>query len=243
MRNYKLIIQYDGTKYSGWQKQGNTGNTIQERFERLLSKMTGEETELHGSGRTDAGVHARGQVANFKCKNDLETDFIKAYINRYLPQDIRVISVEEADIRFHSRLNAVSKHYRYSIATDEAYDVFNRNYVLLAPYDYDVDAMKEAAAFLIGRHDFKNFCDNKHMKKSTVRNITDIDFSYEGHTLHIDYKGDGFLYHMIRLITGALLMAGRNEIQPETVRDMLRDSPIRPQPAPAKGLCLMEVFY
>lgn len=243
MKNFKLTIQYDGSRYSGWQKQGNTKNTIQERFETLLSKMTGEEIEVHGSGRTDAGVHALGQIANFKCKGDFKTDYVKTYCNEYLPQDIRVIDVKEAEMRFHSRLNAISKHYRYAISKTADYDVFTRDFVANLPYDYDIYSMEQAASYLVGEHDFKHFCDNKHMKKSTIRNISQIIITESDEVIYIDFYGDGFLYHMVRLMTGALLEVGKGNLKSEDMESMILGIGEKPKLAPAKGLSLIKVFY
>ena len=156
MKNFKITVQYDGTKYNGWQKQGNTKNTIQERFENILSKMCRKEVEIFASGRTDAGVHADEQTANFKCDVSMTASEIKDYINRYLPEDIRVTSIKEVDMRFHSRLNAVSKTYEYTIATEKP-DVFIRKYVFFADKKPDVEKMKKAADILIGKHDFRGF--------------------------------------------------------------------------------------
>ena len=147
MKNFKITVQYDGTKYNGWQKQGNTKNTIQERFENILSKMCRKEVEIFASGRTDAGVHADEQTANFKCDVSMTASEIKDYINRYLPEDIRVTSIKEVDMRFHSRLNAVSKTYEYTIATEKP-DVFIRKYVFFADKKPDVKKMKKAADIL-----------------------------------------------------------------------------------------------
>lgn len=181
MKNYKLILQYDGTRYSGWQKQGNTDNTIQAKLETIASKLTGVPTDVNGSGRTDAGVHAFGQVANFRCEEstlppkflrseETVTDLIRDYFNNALPMDVRVLSVSEAPARFHARLNAKEKHYRYVIDNAAVPDVFTRRYAARIPVEqearvsYDIEAMQRAANALIGEHDFKSFCDNRHMK-------------------------------------------------------------------------------
>lgn len=148
MTNFKLTIQYDGTRFSGWQKQGNTDNTIQGKIENILSKMTGEEIEIHGSGRTDAGVHAIKQIANFKTNATLSETDIRDYINQYLPLDIRILSVEKADNRFHARLNAKGKHYRYTIDNGEVANVFERKYMTRLTENYDIEAMKKAAVYL-----------------------------------------------------------------------------------------------
>lgn len=245
MKNYQIIIQYDGTRYSGWQKQGNTTNTIQGRIENVLSKMTDSEIELHGSGRTDAGVHALAQSANFKCSTSKSCKEILIYLNEYLPLDIRILSVQEAAPRFHARLNAARKHYRYVINTNPVADVFSRKYVTHLPRHYNIDAMKDAAARLLGEHDFKSFCDNKHMKKSTVRTIDSITFSLKDGILSIDFIGNGFLYHMVRILTGTLLEIGEEKRAPEEIETILlaKNRPAAGFTAPPQGLYLVEVFY
>lgn len=245
MKNYKIILQYDGTRYSGWQKQGNTDNTIQGKLEAILTKMTESNIEVHGSGRTDAGVHALAQVANFKCHTQKNPEEILHYINEYLPQDIRALSITEAAPRFHARLNAQAKHYRYVINTNSIADVFTRKYMTHLPGEYNLTAMKKAASLLTGEHDFKSFCENKHMKKSTIRRIDSIYFSLENGILTIDYTGNGFLYHMVRILTGTLLEIGSGRRTPEDVTEILqaKNRPRAGFTAPAQGLYLVEVFY
>ncbi|MGN0436630.1 MAG: tRNA pseudouridine(38-40) synthase TruA [Wujia sp.] len=245
MNNYVMKIQYDGGRYSGWQKQGNTGNTIQGKLEELLGRLLNEEIEVNGSGRTDAGVHAICQVANFKTSRTLDCHDFLSKINEFLPHDIRVFSLEGADMRFHARLNAVQKHYRYCIDRSEVENVFSRKYALHLPGELDVEAMRKAAALLCGKHDFKSFCDNRHMKKSSVRNIYRIDFTENEGMLTIDYYGDGFLYHMVRIITGTLIMVGQGRLSSESVEDILfcRDRQKAGELAPAHGLFLTDVSY
>lgn len=245
MKNYQMILQYDGTRYSGWQKQGNTSNTIQGKLENVLSKMTDSEVEIHGSGRTDAGVHALAQVANFKCNTEKNCEQIQDYLNEYLPLDIRVLSMKEAAPRFHARLNASCKHYRYVINTNPVADVFSRKYVTHLPRHYDMDTMKAAASRLLGEHDFKSFCENKHMKKSTVRTIESITFSLENGILSIDFIGNGFLYHMVRILVGTLLEIGEGKRPPEEIDTILqaKSRPAAGFTAPPQGLYLVEVFY
>ena len=173
MKNYRITAQYDGTKYNGWQRQGNTQNTIQERFENVLSRMCGRDIEIFASGRTDAGVHAEEQTANFKCETSMSCAEIKEYLNHYLPEDILVISVVEAEERFHSRLNVASKTYEYTIATEKP-DVFIRKYVYKTDTKPDIVKMRKAAELLLGTHDFKGFSSLGNTKKSTVRTINTI---------------------------------------------------------------------
>lgn len=187
--NYKMILQYDGTRYNGWQKQGNTDNTIQGKLETLLSRIAGEPVEIHGAGRTDAGVHAAGQVANAKFHTDLSDEELLQTINHYLPEDIEVTSLARMPERFHSRLNAVDKTYEYRIVIDGRKHVFERKYVYFPEAPLDVEKMKEASKAFIGTYDFRSFCANKRMKKSTVRTITGIDFCEKDGILIISHPG------------------------------------------------------
>ena len=171
-QNYKMIIQYEGTRYDGWQKQGNTENTIQGRLEKVLERMAGCPVEVHGSGRTDAGVHAMGQVANFHLPDGYRPDaeWIRTYLNQYLPDDIAITELIMVPERFHSRLSAVKKIYTYQIETGTKKNVFSRRTCYGLGQALDITAMQKAAELLCGTHDYKSFCGNKKMKKSTVRN-------------------------------------------------------------------------
>ena len=180
MKNYRAIIQYEGTRYRGWQVQGNTKNTIQGRLEALLTRMEGEEVEVHGSGRTDAGVHAAGQVISFRCKGDRSAEEIQAYMNQYLPEDIAVLSVKEASPRFHARLNAVKKTYVYRIWNAPVANVFERKFLTWIEEPLDVEAMRRAAGLLCGTHDYRAFTSLKRSKKSTVRKVEEIRIDTEG---------------------------------------------------------------
>lgn len=245
MRNFRITIQYEGTRYQGWQRQESTENTIQGKFEAILSKMTGNKVQIDGSGRTDAGVHAYGQVANFKIDTKMDAGEIMDYINRYLPDDIGVISIQEMPQRFHSRLNAVGKTYRYRIWNSALPCVFERRYVYELPDRLDIDAMKEAAAFLVGRHDFKAFTSNKRSKKSTVRTIEAITIEKSGNEIVITYRGDGFLYHMARILTGTLIEVGLGQREASQMERLIASGTrdMAGMLVPAKGLALMEVRY
>ena len=245
MFNYKMKIQYDGSRYSGWQKQGNTGNTIQKKFEDILYKLAGYEVEIHGSGRTDAGVHANGQVANFKLREDYGTDVLIEYINKYLPDDINVLSIERVDEKFHARLNASKKRYIYRIDNGQKQNVFTRKYTFHCPEKLDIDAMRKAADIYVGEHDFKAFCDNKHMKKSTVRTVYKVNIVRDENELIICYEGNGFLYHMVRLMTGALIDVGLHKMSCSELCDTLenKDRGRLNNLAPAQGLILDKVWY
>lgn len=244
MKNYKITVQYDGTKYNGWQRQGNTKNTIQEKFENVLSKMCGNEVEIFASGRTDAGVHAKSQTANFKCETDMDCEEIINYLNRYLPEDIRVTSITEVDERFHSRLNAVSKTYEYSIAVKKP-DVFIRKYVYTTDKIPDIEKMCSASKKLLGKHDFKGFSSVGKTKKSTVRTINFIDISCEEDVIKIRINGNGFLYNMVRIICGTLLDIGTGDTDESVIDEIFAES-IRAKAGktlPAQGLMLIEVLY
>ncbi len=243
--NYKLTIQYDGSRYDGWQRQGNTDNTIQGKIEAVLSRLVGESVEIHGAGRTDAGVHAEGQVASVRLPGKWTPAEIMDYLNQYLPEDIAVIGVEEADERFHARLNAVGKVYRYDIRLGSTPDVFRRKYQYRVEEPLDIAAMKAAAEHLTGTHDYRAFCSNKRYKKSTVRTVTAIDIVMNGANLTITFRGDGFLYNMVRILTGTLLEVGMGERKPEEMSGILAslDRTRAGKTAPAQGLTLVQVEY
>lgn len=247
MRNIKLVIEYDGSRYDGWQRLGKNSSqtTIQGKLEEVLKKMTGEDIELTGSGRTDAGVHAYAQVANFHTDTKLRCYEIKHYLNRYLPRDIAVKDVSEADERFHSRLNVKSKKYIYRIAIGDVPCVFDRKYTYYCFDRLDVERMKQAAAYLIGRHDFKAFSSVKKTNKSTIREIYDIDIYSDGREIQVTVHGNGFLYNMVRIIVGTLMEIGAGDREPEEMKSILesRNREMAGPTAAASGLFLLEVEY
>lgn len=246
-KNIKVILEYDGSRYDGWQKQGNTDNTIQGRLEAILFKWSGEPVEVHGSGRTDAGVHAKGQTANFHidAKTCPDAETAMEYLNRYLPEDIRVVSAETVPERFHSRLNAVEKTYSYIVETSDKKNVFERKYVYGFGEKLNLAAMEKAAKLLCGEHDFKSFCSNKKMKKSTVRRLDSIKIREEGTKVILEFTGNGFLYNMVRILTGTLLEVGTGKRRPEEMTEILNaaDREAAGFTAPPEGLFLMEVRY
>ena len=248
MRNIKLTIEYDGSRYDGWQRLGKQSGqtTIQGKLEEVLKKMTGEDNlQLDGSGRTDAGVHAYAQVANFHTNSTMKCYEIKHYLNRYLPRDIAVFDVQEVDERFHSRLNVKSKKYVYRIAIGEVPSVFDRKYTYYCFDRLDVDAMKKGASYLIGKHDFKAFSSIKKTNKSTVREIYDIDIYKDDREIQITVHGNGFLYNMVRIIVGTLMEIGKGE-RPASDMKRILESKDREQAgvtAAAQGLFLLEVEY
>lgn len=245
MRNIRLLLQYEGSRYQGWQRQQSTDNTIQGKLEVLLGRMCGETITLSGSGRTDAGVHALGQVANFHTECQMPVEEMLAYINRYLPEDIAVVEIAEAPLRFHSRLNAKGKHYEYRVINSAIPDVFRRRYALEMSESLDVEAMRRAAGFLLGEHDFKSFTSAKKGKKSTVRRIDEIAIAKEGNVITFSFRGNGFLHHMIRILMGTLLEVGMGKRTPESMGEILaaRDREQAGPLVPAKGLVLVEVYF
>lgn len=245
MRNIKLLIQYEGTRYQGWQRQESSGNTIQGRLEKLLEQMCGEKIELQGSGRTDSGVHALGQVANFHTNCKMSTEEMLEYCNRYLPEDIAVVRVEDVGERFHSRLNARGKCYRYQVINSAVPDVFRRRYALEVPEKLDMEAMLMAAGLLRGEHDFKSFTSSKKGNKSTVRCVDEISITRSGNLLTFTFRGNGFLYHMVRILMGTLLEVGMGKRSPGSVLEILeaKDREKAGYLVPAKGLTLVEVFF
>ena len=283
--NYKMILEYDGSKYNGWQRQGNTDNTIQGKLEEILSKYFEQDVEVNGSGRTDAGVHELGQVANFKVYSKKtatsSTEKIMYDLNNYLPEDIRIISLENVDERFHARLNAKQKTYRYTFCLDNKRSVFERKYCALLPdislsnqkalmaemcnltentFDVynnnalsnsiipDIELMRSASSVLLGEHDLQGFSDTK-TKKSTIRRIDDITFEIKdinnSKYLIVEYTGNGFLYHTVRLLMGTLIQIGLHNCQPSIIEEILKtkDRKKVPYMAPAEGLTLVEVKY
>lgn len=245
--NYKAVIQYEGTRYRGWQVQGNTDQTIQGKLETLLGRMAGEPVEVHGSGRTDGGVHAAGQVISFRCKVSMSPQEIRGYMNRYLPEDIAVLSVEEAAPRFHARLNAVRKTYVYTIWNSEIPNVFGRRFMTRIEEPLDVERMREAAGQLCGEHDFLAFSslNPRRFKKSTVRRLDEIRIEQKEAVIRICFTGDGFLYHMVRILTGTLVEVGLGLRSPEEM-DLLLKSGSRADAGrlmPPEGLTLLSVEY
>ena len=245
MTNYKLILAYDGTRYDGWQKQRNTPNTIQGKLETLLTRLEGQETEVHGAGRTDAGVHARAQVCHCHLHKEYSPEELRDYINQYLPEDIAVLHIEIVPERFHARLWATGKTYCYQIRISPVPDVFERKYCYAYGHSLDVEAMRQAAGYLVGTHDFKSFCANKHMKKSTVRTLQTIDIREEAGMLRLYYTGDGFLYNMVRILTGTLIEVGEGKRTPESMTELLRQENRQAagHTAPPQGLTLYKVYY
>lgn len=245
MANYRLTLCYDGTRWKGWQKQGNTEQTIQGKLEALLTRLLDQPVEVAGSGRTDAGAHAKMQVASFRAKTDLETEEILAGLRRYLPADIGAISLEQVEPRFHARLSCTGKTYVYRIWNSELPNVFERHYLYHIQEPLDVSAMRLAAEDLCGTHDFRAFCSLKKFKRSTVRRLEAITIQELGPELRLTFTGDGFLYHMVRIMAGTLLEIGQGKYPPGEITAILRseDRERAGKTAPACGLYLEQVFY
>ena len=245
MKTYKLTLCYEGGRYKGWQKQGNTGQTLQEKLEGLLSRVLEQPIELAGSGRTDAGVHARRQVCSFRAETGLSCEALLRALRSHLPEDIGALALEEAEPRFHARLRCTGKTYCYRIWNSEAPCVFERRWVFVLPETLDTAAMERAAALLCGEHDFSAFCAAKRMKKSAVRHLRRIELRREAEELRLYYTGDGFLYNMVRILTGTLLEVGLGKRAPEEMPAILasRDRTRAGFTAPAQGLTLWDVYY
>lgn len=245
MKNYKLTLCYDGSRYRGWQKQGNTAQTIQGKLEALLSRLLGQEIEVQGSGRTDAGVHARRQAASFRADTELSCQELLAAIREHLPEDIGAISLEEAPPRFHARLSAREKTYVYRVWNSESPCVFERKYVYVFPRPLDLAAMERAAAALCGRHDFSAFSSGRKKGRSAVRDLRSITVERAGEEVRLTFTADGFLYNMVRILTGTLLEVGAGDRKADSLEALLASGD-RTQAgftAPARGLCLWDVRY
>lgn len=249
MRNIKMTIQYDGSRYKGFQKQnikGNKVSTIQEKLENVLSKMTGEEIQVVGCGRTDTGVHAENYIANFKTQSTMTIDEINKYLKEYLPEDIVVKSLKNVSERFHARLNIKSKTYVYTIDNNSYSDVFIRRFAHHISEELNIDAMKRGAEILVGTHDFQSFTSLKPKNgKSTVRTINYIKINEENNIISIEVNGNGFLLNMVRIIVGTLLQLGLGKIKVEDINAILnaKTRAEAGEKAPAKGLCMMDVEY
>lgn len=248
MRNIKLVIEYDGSRYDGWQKQTNASknnNSIQEKIENVLSKMEQETIEVIGAVKTEYGVHAYGQIANFKTNSTKKVYEIKHYLNQYLPKDIAIIEALEVTERFHSSLNIKSIIYQYKINMAEVPSVFQRKYEYYSFKKLDVQNMKLAAKELVGLHDFKAYANNHKMKKSTQRELYGIDIYGDINEIIITIHGDDFWPYMARNIVGTLIEVGANRILPAEIPTILA-SGVRENAGPtaeALGLFLQEVKY
>lgn len=244
MRNIKLTLEFDGTRYAGWQRQIN-GTAVEQVVREAIRKLTGEEADLIGCSRTDAGVHARRYVCSFRTGCSVPAEKMKYALNNMLPTDIVVLESEAADQEFHARFSAKGKRYTYTICNREMPPAIGRNYVCFFKRPLDAGLMAEAGVHLVGKHDFSSFRNSNSSARSSVRTIFDLTVSRTDEMITISVTGDGFLYNMVRIIAGTLIEAGVGGISPADVKDILeaRDRSKAGRTAPASGLCLEEVFY
>lgn len=245
MNNYKLHICYDGGRYKGWQRLGNSDDTIQGKIEKVLSEMLGTDIEIIGSSRTDAGVHALCQTANFRTEKDLQPSEVKAYLNRYLPDDISIIDVCSVPESFHSRYNTTAKTYLYKIWNREYPNPFMRKYSMHVEEKLDIEKMKAAAAYFIGEHDFTAFTNAKSKSKSMVRTIYSIDFSENEGFIDIRIRGNGFLHNMVRRIVGTMIEAGLGRLDARRIPEIIasRERKKAGYVADACGLYLEDIEF
>ena len=244
-KNYKLKISFDGSRYFGWEHQPDR-ETIQGKIETVLARMVDKDmVDVIGAGRTDAGVHARAMIANVQLDTQMSPEEIRDYANRYLPDDIAILEVREAADRFHARYKAVGKTYQYTCFDGPVKPVFDRKYYTPLDQELDVEAMQEAAHFLEGKHDYKSFCGNSRMKKSTVRIVDTITVRRRKGYVYLTFHGTGFLQNMVRIMSGTLIEVGLGRKRPEEVGEILEacDRKVAGPTAPAKGLCLLKVDY
>ena len=244
MRNVKLTIEYDGTNFYGWQKQPNL-RTVEEELENGLLSLTKENVKLFGSGRTDRGVHGKGQVANFKTSSNIPPDKFKYALNAILPEDISIKDSTEVYLDFHSRYSAVAKEYSYLIYNNSIRSPLLRNYSYHIPYTLDLKRMKYGTKFFLGTHDFYGFMSSGSSVKNTIRTIHDINLDKNGDIIEFKVKGNGFLYNMVRIMVGTLLDVGSKKIDPDKLPDIInsKDRILSGATAPAQGLYLEKVFY
>jgi tRNA pseudouridine38-40 synthase len=242
MKNYRVVLSYDGTAYFGWQRQP-LKRTIQGEVEAAVSRLAGEPVKVIGAGRTDAGVHALGQVANFKAALKLSEAELEKALNALLPEDIRATGLEKVPASFHARRDAVAKVYQYRICRSRLVSPFAVRYVLSWPHPLRVGRMRQAAALFVRRDDFSGFSSNRD--RFPVRAVTRSEVHRRGDELIYTIEADGFLRYMVRTIVGTLLEIGRGRIAPLEVERIFRDKTrtLASPTAPAKGLCLVEVRY
>lgn len=244
MKNIKLIIEYDGKNYYGWQKQ-KKGFTIQQKIEDAINKATSENIELIGSSRTDSGVHARGFVANFKTNSSIPPAKFREAINSKLPKDIVILKSEEVDKNFHARYSSKGKTYCYTLLNSDVPSAINRNYVYHIRVKLDINKMKEACQYFLGKHDFTAFKSTGSSVKTSVRTIEDLHIETIENYIKIYITADGFLYNMVRIIIGTLIEVGVHKIKPEEIANIIekKDRKKAGKCIAAEGLSLEKVFY
>ncbi|NLI61319.1 MAG: tRNA pseudouridine(38-40) synthase TruA [Clostridiales bacterium] len=243
-KNIRLIIEYDGSNYGGWQRQCNSPS-IQQELEEGLFKLTGEETLVQGAGRTDSGVHARGQVANFFTNSSIPSHRFSLALNSVIPRDIRVVDSREVSPDFHSRFWAKARHYRYAMVIRPYGLAIGRDYYYHIPVQLDIRSMEEAAELFKGQHDFKAFQAAGSIAKSTTRTIHYSKLTWKDPYLYYDVVGNGFLYNMVRIMVGTLVHIGKGKIKVSHMENILNsgDRRLAGPTAPAQGLCLEKVYY
>lgn len=244
MQNIKLLIEYDGTCFSGWQRQNN-GRTVQQEIEKVLAKIMKRPVKIHGAGRTDAGVHALGQVASFKENIPVPVDKIPFALNSILPEDISIIKASEVEEDFHARYSAKGKRYIYQIYNGPLRSPLQRNYSYFVSQPLDVNKMQESTQYFLGTHDFKGFMTARSSVQNTVRTLYKLDVYFDENLIKIEVEGNGFLYNMVRIIVGTLIKVGKGKISPKEIERIIA-SGIRENAGPttpAQGLYLAEVFY
>src|SRR3989338_7085782 len=244
MRNILLKIEYDGTNYAGWQYQKNA-KSIQETMEAALKRITGRKARLISCGRTDSGVHALSQFANFKTEAKIPLFKLQGALNSVLPKDIAIKEAKEVPPKFHSRFDARSKLYRYTIMNGSSRSAISGDFTVYLPYKFNIALMKKEAKILVGRHDFKSFQAADRVERSSVRTIKKLVIKKSGDTIKVDVEADGFLYNMVRNIAGTLMDIGRGRLPSGSMARILKakDRKAAGETAPAKGLCLVEVKY
>ena len=244
MRNIKLTIQYDGTNYCGWQKQPSS-ISIQETIEETVENIIGEKVELIGSGRTDKGVHANGQVANFLSETKIPEERIKFVLNSFLPEDIAILESKEVPLTFHSRYDAVGKEYRYYVLNSAIENPIYRNFTYHIPFKLDMGKIIKAKEYFLGTHDFSSFMASGSSVENTTRTIYSFDIYKKDDIISFVLHGDGFLYKMVRIIVGTLIDVGRGRIDGEMIPNIfdLKDRKYSGKTAHSEGLFLQKVFY
>lgn len=244
MRNIRLTIEYDGSRYQGWSRLGKneSPNTISNKIIDVIQKMTGETPELYCGMRTEVGIHAYGQVANFKTVSRMDLAEMQRYLNRYLPMDIAVTDIEEVSDRFHAQLNAKRRVYVYRMITGTVPSVFDRKYAYHCFHHPNKEWMDEAASYLIGKHDFKNFSSSRQ-SKSTVKEIFDVEIYADPEEMQITIEANDFLHNMQRLIVGTLIEIGLGHRPASDIRDILKGEDTPSEPCDPKGMYLQEILY
>ncbi|BBO15981.1 tRNA pseudouridine(38-40) synthase TruA [Candidatus Brocadia pituitae] len=244
MRNIRLLIEYDGTQYAGWQWQ-NDQKTVQEMLSKAVEQVVQEPVKIYGASRTDSGVHALGQVANFKTTSSVPSKRLIHAINFYLPHDITVKGAADVPVSFHAQYDAQSKIYRYTLLNNWIRTSLNRNFCYVCGLLLNAEKMLYAAQYLIGTHDFTSFTTSALQGKNRIRTVKRLEITREGKYLYFTVEANGFLYNMVRTMVGTLIEVGRGKIMVESMKDILgaKNRNLAGPTAPAKGLCLIEVKY